>query len=89
MMEERREFGRRQSVREGFVRVPLRAPLPCRLVDVSPKGALLEIPQWDHIPQKFKLTIGNYETECDVKHREKARIGVHFATPFRFDPREA
>jgi hypothetical protein len=85
-MEERREFGRRAGVHEGYVRVPLRPPVPCRLVNVSPKGALLEIPNWDHIPQKFKLTIGNYETECDVKHRERAHIGVHFATPYRFDP---
>jgi hypothetical protein len=85
MEEDRREFGRRNSALDGYVRVPLRPPMPCRLVNMSSKGALLDVPAWDHIPQKFKLTIGNYETECEVKHRERTRIGVHFSTPYRYD----
>lgn len=88
MQEERREFGRRNTALEGVVKVPLRAPLPCRLVNMSPKGAMLDVPMYEHIPSKFRLIIGNYETECEVKHREKARIGVHFATPCKFDPND-
>lgn len=86
MQEDRREFGRRNSQLIGYVKVPLRAPVPCRLVNMSPKGALIDVPAYDHLPSRFRLTIGNYETECEVKHRERARIGVHFATPYKFDP---
>lgn len=89
MQEDRREFGRRSTALDGYVKVPLRAPLPCRLVNMSAKGALLEVPHFDHVPSRFKLIIGNYETECDVKHREKGQIGVHFATPYRYDIKEA
>jgi hypothetical protein len=89
MQEERREFGRRSAQLDGYVKVPLRAPLPCRLVNMSPKGALLDVAMYDHIPSRFKLMIGNYETECEVKHRERSRIGVHFSTPYRFDTFES
>lgn len=85
MMLDRRQFGRRSVSLDGFVRVPLRAPIPCKLVNMSEGGALLAVDKSTWLPQAFRLTIGNFETECTVRHRRDDLIGVEFETPCRFD----
>ena len=85
MMLERRQFGRRQVALDGEVKVPLRQPLPCRLLNMSEGGALLEVDKWEWVPAKFRVKVGNFETECQVRHREEMHIGVEFAQPFRFE----
>ena len=83
---ERRHFGRRQVAFEGHVHVPLRPPLVCRMLNISQGGALLEIDRYEWVPAKFRVVVGNFESECHVRHRDRKHIGVEFTVPVRFDP---
>ena len=83
---ERREFARRQVALDGELKVPLRAPLPCRMLNVSRGGALLEVGKWEWVPNKFSVKFGNFQSLCHVRHRDKSYIGVEFDQPFRYDP---
>lgn len=82
---ERRQFGRRQVALEGQVHVALRPPLVCRMLNVSQGGALLEIDRYEWVPQKFRVVVGNFETDCIVRHRDRKHIGVEFTVPWRSD----
>lgn len=82
---ERRQFGRRQVVLDGHVHVPLRPPLACRMLNVSQGGALLEIDRYEWVPARFRVVVGNFETDCIVRHRDHKHIGVEFTVPYRFE----
>lgn len=82
---ERREFGRREVALPGQILVPLRPALPCRLLNVSRGGALLEVVGADFVPNRFKLQVGNFIADCEIRHRTSRSIGVEFDVPCRFD----
>ena len=82
---ERRQFGRRQVALDGEVHVALRPPLPCRMLNMSQNGALLEIDRYEWVPAKFRVAVGRYESDCIVRHRDRKHIGVEFSVPFRIE----
>ncbi len=83
---DRREFGRRECALPGFVKIPLRQSLPCMMLNVSRGGALLQVDKFEFLPARFKLKVGNFESQCHVSHRDGCLIGVGFDEPCRFDP---
>ncbi len=85
---ERREFGRRETALPGIVKIPLRQPLACSLLNVSRGGALLEVDKFEFVPARFKLKVGNFESDCHVRHRDGRIVGIEFDVPCRFDPIE-
>ena len=82
---DRREFGRRECALPGQIAIPLRQALPCMLLNVSRGGALLEVDKFEFVPSRFKLKVGNFESDCHVRHREGRHVGVEFDVPCRFD----
>ncbi len=54
---ERRQFGRRQVVLHGWVRVSGRSRLPCVITDLSVGGARLEMEVPSGLPFDFILVI--------------------------------
>ena len=75
---ERRQFGRRKVAAEGMIELPLRPLLPCRVVDISPVGAQLEVDGLAWLPSKFRLITGRARYECAVRHRDGSIVGVVF-----------
>ena len=75
---ERRQFGRRRVAVEGMIELPLRPLLPCRVLDISPIGAQLEVDGLAWLPSKFRLITGRNCYECAVRHRDCSIVGVVF-----------
>ena len=75
---EKRQFGRRWTRVYGTISPPCRPPLACVVCEVSRMGALLEVDAHTWLPSRFKLAIGQFETDCEVKHRTSGRVGVAF-----------
>lgn len=83
---DRREFGRRECALPGQIKIPLRQALPCMLLNVSSGGALLEVDKFEFVPARFKRRVGNFESDCHVRHRDGHLVGIEFDAPCRFDP---
>jgi len=75
---ERRQFGRRKVATQGFIELPLRPPLPCRVIDISPNGVQLDASGLSALPSKFTLVVKNTRYECHVRHRENGIVGAVF-----------
>jgi hypothetical protein len=77
---ERRQFGRRNTNLNGWVRISGRPKLPCVIRNLTPKGALLEmeVPTW--LPFQFELALepGSEKLTCQVRHVLNGAIGVMF-----------
>jgi hypothetical protein len=77
---ERRQFGRRQTMSAGWLKISGRPRLPCRIINISPKGALLEldVPEW--LPFQFELMIelDNSVHTCQIRHTKPSAVGVNF-----------
>lgn len=77
---ERREFGRRQTGSSGWIRIPGRPRLPCRVLNETSKGALLEleVPSW--LPFQFELLLDADKSvhTCEIRHSRPDRLGVYY-----------
>jgi hypothetical protein len=81
---ERRGFARRQVELDGFIDLPLRLPIPCRIHNLSSHGALIETAEAPWLPQFFHLCIAeiNLDVRCHIIHNpDDAFIGVQFDIP--------
>jgi hypothetical protein len=82
MFRDRRLQSRQPVGLEAFVQVPLRAPMPAFVTNVSPDGAMVEVERFEFVPNTFKLILGDFETTCYVRHRDRKHIGIEFATTY-------
>lgn len=77
---ERRQFGRRQTMSVGWIKIPGRPKMACRILNQSPNGALLElrVPSW--LPFQFELLIESDRSvhTCEIRHSRPDGIGVFF-----------
>jgi hypothetical protein len=77
---ERRQFGRRNTSKAGWLLIPGRPRISCKIKNVSPKGALieLEVPSW--LPFRFELLVEpeNEVQVCEIRHVLSGAIGVQF-----------
>lgn len=79
---ERRQFGRRQHRQHAWIIVPGRPQSPCQVVNVSVKGAFLEmdVPKW--LPYEFGLKFDHLPQviACEIRHSIPSGVGVLFST---------
>ncbi|MEZ5817287.1 MAG: PilZ domain-containing protein [Hyphomicrobiaceae bacterium] len=79
---------RKEVVGHGFVRVHgYRLNVPCRIVNMSATGALLELTDADadHLPDRIIVAFAGERTEIDahIQWRMGQECGVHFVSLFR------
>ncbi len=76
----RRKYERKPGRLQGEIIRPCRPSVYCTVLNLSVAGALLETPEPEWLPPVFKLVIpaGNFQTFCEVRHREERRCGVAF-----------
>ena len=77
---ERRQFGRRESGSAGWLKIPGRPRLACKIANINHRGALLEleVPAW--LPFHFQVFIESDRSlhNCEIKHQGRDRVGIHF-----------
>lgn len=64
------------------VRLPNGEALPCRVKNISPMGALIELSNIISVPRAFRLTIPDalFSAECEFRHQEGGMVGLLFTT---------
>jgi hypothetical protein len=80
-MVERRAVPRNRTLKSGKIRVDARTSMiDCTIRNLSPKGALLLVPNVLGIPDEFKLEMSDRtRRDCRVTWRGDNRVGVEFA----------
>ncbi len=88
-MMERRQFGRRELAIAGSIEPPLRPPIACEVRNLSREGALLTFDSREYLPGRFHLRFDDFQTPCQVIHRDRGLAGVVFEIPYTADRNEA
>jgi hypothetical protein len=80
LMEERRKVLRHRTLKAGSITFNRAAGIDCRVRNLSPAGALLEVASQVGIPDDFLLVveIDHLKAPCRVIWRTAMRIGVEF-----------
>jgi PilZ domain len=79
-MDERRKAQRARTLKAGTIAFNRAAGISCRVRNLSPAGACLEVASQIGIPDEFVLVVDydNSRQPCHVIWRSDARIGVVF-----------
>jgi hypothetical protein len=79
-MEERRKVQRHRTLKAGSIAFNRAGGIDCRVRNLSPQGACLEVANPLGIPDEFVLVIGSdrLKQPCHVVWRIGARLGVEF-----------
>ena len=79
---DRRRSGRRHCDLAARIRVPGFPMIMCRVLDISPMGAMFELETLAIMPATFTLQIPNdlFSVECDLRHQNGQRCGVLFTS---------
>ncbi len=79
-MDERRKAQRARTLKAGTIAFNHAAGITCRVRNLSPAGACLEVASQIGIPDAFLLIIDydNFRQPCHVIWRSATRIGVAF-----------
>jgi hypothetical protein len=79
-MDERRKVQRHRTIKGGSIRFNRAGGIDCRVRNLSPVGACLEVTSQAGIPDDFVLVIAydHLEQPCRVIWRAATRIGVAF-----------
>lgn len=79
-MEERRKLQRHRTLKTGSIRFNRAAGIDCRVRNLSPAGACLEVASQLGIPDEFVLVIDSdhLQQACHVIWRTASRLGVEF-----------
>ena len=79
-MDERRKVLRHRTLKAGSITFNRAAGIDCRVRNLSPAGALLEMASQVGIPDEFMLVveIDHLKAPCHVIWRTATRIGVQF-----------
>jgi hypothetical protein len=85
---ELRMHARRMASRSAKLRLRDGRFMACKLINVSPGGALFDVAAGEDLPEEFNLIISGaeFEAACEVRHRRRtdyggatvARVGVMF-----------
>jgi hypothetical protein len=79
-MEERRKVQRQRTLKAGSITINRAGGIDCRVRNLSPAGACLEVTSQIGIPDDFVLLI-NYDhlkQPCHVIWRSDQRLGIEF-----------
>ncbi len=79
-MDERRKVQRHRTLKAGNITFNRAAGIDCRVRNLSPAGACLEVVSQVGIPDEFMLVIetDHLKTPCHVIWRTATRMGVEF-----------
>jgi len=79
-MQERRKVQRHRTLKTGSIRINRAGGIDCRVRNLSPAGACLEVASQVGIPDEFTLVIesDHLQQSCHVIWRTAARLGVEF-----------
>jgi len=79
-MEERRKVARHKTLKAGHIAFNRAGAIDCRVRNLSPAGACLEVASQLGIPDDFMLLIdsNHMQTACHVIWRTTTRMGVAF-----------
>jgi hypothetical protein len=79
-MEERRKVQRHRTLKAGSISFNRAAGIDCRVRNLSPAGACLEVASQIGIPDEFTLVIDadHLREACHVIWRTATRMGVEF-----------
>jgi PilZ domain len=79
-MEERRRVQRHRTLKGGVINFNRAAGIECRVRNLSPSGACLEVASQVGIPAEFVLVIAHdkLRQQCQVVWRNATRLGVEF-----------
>ena len=79
-MEEKRRVQRHRTLKAGSISFNRAGGIDCRVRNLSPAGALLEVASQVGIPDDFTLVIeiDHVKQPCHVIWRTATRIGVEF-----------
>jgi hypothetical protein len=82
VMEERRRVPRHRTFKAGSINFSRAAVIDCRVRNLSPAGACLEVASQFGIPDDFTLLIRSERRRqpCHVIWRTATRMGVEFCT---------
>ncbi len=80
-MKERRAVVRNRTLKSGKIRVNAHTSMiDCTIRNLSPKGALLLVPNILTVPDQFMLEMSDgTRRDCRVTWRGDSRVGVEFA----------
>jgi PilZ domain-containing protein len=78
---ERRQLSRHRTLKAGSITFNRAAVIDCRVRNLSPAGALLEVASQVGIPEQFVLVIESdrLRQPCRVIWRTATRLGVSFS----------
>lgn len=78
---ERRKLSRHRTLKAGSITFNRAAVIDCRVRNLSPAGALLEVASQVGIPEQFTLVIeaDRLRQPCRVIWRTATRLGVSFS----------
>lgn len=81
-MDERRKIQRHRTLKGGSIRFNCAGGIDCRVRNLSPAGACLEVSSQAGIPNDFVLVIAydRLQQPCRVVWRTENRLGVAFRT---------
>ena len=79
-MEERRKARRLRALKAGIISFNRAGGINCRVRNMSPAGACLEVDSQIGIPDNFMLVVSydKFQQSCHVIWRSQSRIGVEF-----------
>lgn len=80
VMEDRRRVQRHRTLKAGTINFNRAAGVDCRVRNLSPTGACLEVASQIGIPDEFVLVVGtdHMKAPCHVIWRTATRLGVAF-----------
>ena len=81
VMDERRKIQRHRTLKAGHINFNRAGSIDCRIRNLSPAGACLEVASQIGIPDRFELWIesDHLHHPCQVIWRTATRMGVAFA----------
>jgi hypothetical protein len=81
VMDERRKVARHRTLKAGHIMFNRAAGIDCRVRNLSPEGACLEVASQVGIPNDFTLVVDSERLTqpCHVIWRTATRMGVEFA----------
>ena len=79
---ERRQFGRRKTLKPAVINCADGSELRCTVVDISEGGAKIHLQDPAAAPERFELRIDvdNFAVRCRVVHRMEMHAGVKFVS---------
>lgn len=79
-MEERRKAQRLRALKAGIISFNRAGGINCRVRNMSPAGACLEVDSQIGIPDNFMLVVryDKFQQLCHVIWRSQSRMGVEF-----------